>query len=96
MAISIKEIKRPASPDINDELAKQVGYDSLDELKEFLSKRLDMEKKRMAEGEMMEQITSNLIEMADFEMPEDLMKNQSNERLTEIPTRSFKQRYSTG
>jgi trigger factor len=81
LAISIKEIKRPTSPDINDELAKQVGYDSLDELKEFLSKRLDMEKKRMAEGEMMEQITNKLVEMADFEMPEDLMKNQSNERL---------------
>ncbi|MCP4265391.1 MAG: trigger factor [Candidatus Brocadiaceae bacterium] len=81
LAISIKEIKRPVSPDINDELAKQVGYDTLDELKEFLSKRLDMEKKRMAEGEMMEQITSNLVEMADFEMPEDLMKNQSSEKL---------------
>jgi trigger factor len=81
LAISIKEIKRPTSPDINDELAKQVGYDSLDELKDFLLKRLDMEKKRMAEGEMMEQITNKLVEMADFEMPEDLMKNQSNERL---------------
>ncbi|MHC4270406.1 MAG: trigger factor [Planctomycetota bacterium] len=81
LVISIKEIKRPASPDINDELAKQVGYDSLDELKEFLSKRLDMEKKRMAEGEMMDQITNKLVEMADFDMPEDLFRNQSSERL---------------
>ncbi len=81
MVISIKEIKRPTSPDINDELAKQVGYDSLDELRGFLSKRLDMEKKRMVESEMMGQITNKLIEMADFDMPEDLFKNQSKERL---------------
>ncbi len=81
LVISIKEIKRPTSPDINDELAKQVGYDSLVELREFLSKRLDMEKKRMAESEMMNQITNKLVEMADFDMPEDLMNNQSNERL---------------
>jgi trigger factor len=81
MDISIKEIKRPKSPKIDDELAKQVGYDSLSELKAFMSKRLEMEKKRMAEGEMQEQISSKLIEMADFEMPEDMIKHHTSERL---------------
>ena len=81
MEISIKEIKRPKSPKIDDELAKQVGYETLGELKEFMSKRLEMEKKRMAEGEMQEQISSKLIEMADFEMPEDMIKHHTNERL---------------
>jgi trigger factor len=81
MEISIKEIKRPASPDINDELAKQVGYDTLDELREFLSKRLEVEKKNQVEGEMHEQIYSKLIEMADFDLPGDMIAHQSNERL---------------
>ena len=81
MEISIKEIKRPASPDINDELAKQVGYDTLDELREFLSKRLEVEKKNQVEGEMHEQIYRKLIEMADFDLPGDLIAHQSNERL---------------
>ncbi|KHE90433.1 MAG: trigger factor [Candidatus Scalindua rubra] len=81
MEISIKEIKRPKNPEIDDELAKQVGYDSLGELKEFMTKRLEMEKKRMAEAEMQEQISSKLIEMADFEMPEDMIKHHTSERL---------------
>ncbi len=81
MEISIKEIKRPASPDINDELAKQVGYDTLGELREFLSKRLEVEKKNQVEGEMHEQIYSKLIEMADFDLPGDIIAHQSNERL---------------
>ena len=81
MEISIKEIKRPKNPKIDDELAKQVGYDSLGELKEFMSQRLEMEKKRMAEGEMQEQISSKLLEMADFEMPEGMVKHHTNERL---------------
>ena len=81
MEISIKEIKRPASPDINDELAKQVGYDTLGELREFLSKRLEVEKKNQVEGEMHEQIYSKLIEMADFDLPGDMIAHQSNERL---------------
>ncbi len=81
MEISIKEIKRPERPKIDDELAKQFGYDSLGELKEFMSKRLEMEKKRMVEGEMQEQISSKLIEMADFDLPEDMIKHHTNERL---------------
>ena len=81
MQISVKEIKRPTNPDINDELAKQVGYDSLGELKEFLSKRLEVEKKKLVEGEMHEQIYSKLVEMADFDLPEDMIAYQSNERL---------------
>ena len=81
MEISIKEIKRPESPEINDELAKQVGYDTLDELREFMSERLAMEKKRMSEGELQGQISSKLVEMADFDMPEDMMKHHTNEKL---------------
>ncbi len=81
MEISIKEIKRPASPDINDELAKQVGYDTLGELREFLSKRLEVEKKNQVESEMHEQVYSKLIEMADFDLPEDMIAHQSSERL---------------
>jgi trigger factor len=81
MEISIKEIKRPASPEINDELAKQVGYDTLGELREFLSKRLEVEKKNQVEGEMHEQIYSKLIEMADFDLPGDMIARQSHERL---------------
>lgn len=81
MEISIKEIKRPVSPDINDGLAKQVGYDTLGELREFLSKRLEVEKKNQVEGEMHEQIYSKLIEMADFDLPGDMIAHQSSERL---------------
>jgi len=81
MEISIKEIKRTASPDINDELAKQVGYDTLGELREFLSKRLEVEKKNQVESEVHEQIYGKLIEMANFDLPEDMITHQSNERL---------------
>ena len=62
-------------------MAKQVGYDTLDELREFLSKRLGVEKKNQVEGEMHEQIYSKLIDMADFDLPGDMIAHQSNERL---------------
>lgn len=81
MEILVKEIKRPSAPDINDALAKQVGYDSLDELREFVSKRLEIEKRKQVEGEMRKQIYRKLLEMADFDLPEDMVRHQSSERL---------------
>ncbi|MFQ5712488.1 MAG: trigger factor [Candidatus Scalinduaceae bacterium] len=81
LEISVKEIKRPVSPEINDEMAKQMGYDSLAELSEFVSKKLEAEKKRMVDNDMREQIYKNLLEMANFDLPKDVIESQTNKRL---------------
>ena len=81
LEISVKEIKRPVSPEIDDEMAKQMGYDSLAELSEFVSKKLEAEKKRMVDNDMREQIYKNLLEMANFDLPKDVIESQTNKRL---------------
>lgn len=81
LEISVKEIKRPVSPEIDDEMAKQMGYDSLAELSEFVSKKLEAEKKRMVDNDMREQICKNLLEMANFDLPKDVIESQTNKRL---------------
>ncbi len=81
LEISVKEIKRPVSPEIDDEMAKQMGYDSLAELSEFVSKKLEAEKKRMIDNDMREQICKNLLEMANFDLPKGVIESQTNKRL---------------
>ncbi len=81
LEISVKEIKRPVSPEIDDEMAKQMGYDSLAELSEFVSKKLEVEKKKMVDNDMREQIYKNLLEMANFDLPKDVIESQANKRL---------------
>lgn len=81
LEISVKEIKRPVSPEIDDEMAKQMGYDSLAELSEFVSKKLEAEKKRMVDNDMREQICKNLLEMANFDLPKGVIESQTNKRL---------------
>jgi trigger factor len=81
LEISVKEIKRPVNPEIDDEMAKQMGYDSLAELSEFVSKKLEAEKKRMVDNDMREQICKNLLEMANFDLPKDVIESQTNKRL---------------
>jgi len=81
LEITVKEIKRPASPEINDEMAKQMGCDSLAELREFVSKQLEVEKKKMVDNDMREQVYKNLLEMAGFDLPKDVIESQTNKRL---------------
>ena len=81
LEITVKEIKRPASSEINDEMAKQMGCDSLAELREFVSKQLEVEKKKMVDNDMREQVYKNLLEMAGFDLPKDMIESQTKKRL---------------
>jgi trigger factor len=81
LEITVKEIKRPVNHEIDDEMAKQMGYDSLAELSEFVSKKLEADKKRMVDNDMREQVYKNLLEMANFDLPKDVIESQTNKRL---------------
>ena len=81
LEISVKEIKKPSSPKIDDEFAKQMDYDSLDELKDVLTKKLEVEKKKQADSNLREQIYEKLLGMANFEVPKDTIENQAEKRL---------------
>ncbi|MCB7129695.1 MAG: trigger factor [Candidatus Brocadiales bacterium] len=81
LEIVISEIKRPRTPEINDELAKQLGAPSLDGLRAEVRKRLEMDKKGWVEEDLQAQIYQKLSDMADFELPADLVAAQTDERL---------------
>lgn len=81
LEVIVREIKRPRAPEINDELAKQFGASSLDELRENVQKRLEIDKKRWVEEDLQAQMYQRLVNMADFELPKDLVEAQTDERL---------------
>lgn len=81
LEIIVREIKRPKAPEINDELAKQFGAPSLDELRKNVQKRLGIDKKRWVEEDLQAQVYQKLVNMAGFELPKDLVEEQTGERL---------------
>ncbi|MCP5007290.1 MAG: hypothetical protein GY941_25620, partial [Planctomycetes bacterium] len=81
LELSVKEVKRPVAPKIDDQAAKDLGYESLDDLKGSLTKKLESEKKQHVDSDMREQIYKHLFEMADFDLPEDMVKDQANKKL---------------
>ncbi|MFQ5863237.1 MAG: trigger factor [Candidatus Brocadiales bacterium] len=81
LEIIVREVKRPKAPEINDELAKQFGAASLEELRKSVRKRLEVDKKRWVEEDLRTQVYQKLVDMANFDLPEDLIAAQTDERL---------------
>ena len=77
--LSIKSVKRPKLPEINDEFAKKIGFDNLKGLQAEIKEQLNKRKKDLAEQDLKNQIKEKLLELAKFELPEDLTQKIAEE-----------------
>jgi trigger factor len=73
--VSLDQIREEALPDIDDELAKQIGnYKDLAELKGQIRSNLEEGYSKRVEQELNEQIFKALIDKTDFEVPESMVE----------------------
>ena len=80
--IAVKAIKKRTLPELNDELAKEVGdYDNLAELENRVREHLGNRKRRSLEGETKDRLMHALIERFPFPVPESLVQEQVDARL---------------
>lgn len=79
--VSVHGIKQKQLPELNDELARDLGeFQTLEELRAHLRRRLEEEKLRRAEAEAKERLIDRLVEMHDFPVPEALVERQLETR----------------
>jgi trigger factor len=87
--VTLHEIREEVLPEIDDEFAKNFGqYETLDNLKEAITKNLEEGYVKRAEQEMNEQIFKNLISKTEFELP-DSMVDYELERIIEEVERTL-------
>ena len=87
--VTLHEIREEVLPEIDDEFAKNFGqYETLDNLKEAITKNLEEGYLKRAEQEMNEQIFKNLISKTEFELP-DSMVDYELERIIEEVERTL-------
>ena len=80
--VLVKEVKAKKLPTLDDEFAKDVGeFDSLDELKDDLRKRLADVKKNVVEEQTRAVALEALIEASDFQPPEKLVGDEFQHRV---------------
>ena len=70
---TIKEIREPVPAELNDELAKSVGAESLDDLRGKVKERLAQDYDGFSRMRMKREILDRLSEAHDFEVPEGMV-----------------------
>ena len=77
--ITVKEINRQVLPPIDDELAKKVGAESADKLRELVSSRIQMDYDGMARTRLKKLLLDALQGLVDFPVPALMVEEEFNQ-----------------
>ncbi|MCC6278749.1 MAG: trigger factor [Oligoflexia bacterium] len=74
--VTLKEIKKKTLPELNDELAKAVGHDSLQHLKEEITKDITSREEKRIRDDLKNRVLHALVEKNPIEVPQSLVAKQ--------------------
>lgn len=74
--VLLKEIKEKIVPKIDDNLAKELDAENLDELKGRIKESSIAQEKQRIDAQLQENLMNALLEKNEFEVPEGMVKNQ--------------------
>lgn len=89
--VTIKEIKFKELPELDDEFAKDVSeFETLDELKADIRKKLEENAKTRAEREIREKVLDKVVANTEIDIPEVMVETEVDNMLTDF---DFQLRY---
>jgi trigger factor len=91
-AIEVTGIRRKNVPALDDEFAKDLGYDSLDLLREQVAKNLRREAERNQERNVRQDLLQQLAQRVPFDAPEVLVAREVDRRVEEFVHQLIEQR----
>jgi len=76
--VAVKEIREGTAAELNDELAKKLGIESLDKLKETIVEEQSREFKQLARLRLKRTLLDQLADVCDFETPQKMADGEFN------------------
>lgn len=74
--VTVKEVRKPSIPKVDDEMAKGMGLESLAQLKERVREQLGEEYGQVSRQRLKRDLLDKLDEAHDFELPPTLVENE--------------------
>jgi len=74
--IKVKEIKKQVLPELNDEFAKELGYESLKDLEEKVREEVKKSLESLKRQLVREKVSDKLIEVHQFPVPKTLLRRE--------------------
>jgi trigger factor len=78
-AVAVKEVKAKELPPVDDELATEAGFDTLDELRDDIRERLSETEGQRIDAEFREAVLDSAVANAKVEIPDALVAARSRE-----------------
>ncbi len=72
--VSVKEVKKPRLPDIDDELAKDVGFDDLDSIRKHIRDEIKASKEATARKIQKAEVVKRILDRHAFDAPETMIE----------------------
>ena len=82
--VTVNEVKEPEKVEIDDELAKKMGVDSLDELKERIKERLAEDYKQLSRNHVKRALLDQLDAAHEFELPNGMVDAEFNQIWSQV------------
>jgi trigger factor len=83
-AVSVKEVKAKELPELDDDLAAEAGFDTLDELRDDIRSRLAEVESSRIEAEFREAALDSAVKSATIELPDALVEARARELWDEM------------
>jgi trigger factor len=78
-AVTVKEVKAKELPPVDDDLAAEAGFDTLDELRDDIRERLAEGEERRIDAEFREAVLDSAVANAKVDVPDPLVEARSRE-----------------
>jgi trigger factor len=90
--VNVTGVRRKVLPELDDELAKDIGYDSLDALREQVVENLTRQAERQRDRDMRQEVLEQLARRVPFDPPEVLVTREVDRRVEEFVRQLIEQR----
>jgi trigger factor len=78
-AVTVREVKTKRLPELDEDFAADAGFDTVDELREDVGKRLREGEERQIEAEYREAVLDSVAEKATIDIPHELVHARAHE-----------------
>jgi trigger factor len=85
--VRLKGVKEEVLPAVDDELAKDIGLGSLNDIRDYVRKGIEREEEAKVKAKMREQVIDALIEANPFEVPQSMVKKQKDYLISDLKNR---------
>ncbi len=82
--VTLKTIEEPVLPPVDDDLAKKVGVDSADIMKERLNHLIEKQAKEEHQKDLREQVAEQLLSECQFDLPKSLLDKEVSFRMQQL------------